>query len=169
MQKRTLKTLTAILTLSFLLGFPGCAKPVSCEILAERFADALMRGSGEDALSLMPEEILNYMYENEKRNPNELARNLTRHFKRSLAAFTLRHGPVRFYTCRIKCFRDYSEESLARLNARCRQYRFTANAARELTIAITLTLESGAEVSLSFSLEIFRIGANWYLGDRYGI
>lgn len=167
MQKKTRRYLAAVLIFTFLSCLCGCAKPVSCEVLAERFADALMRADGEKALLLMPEEMLSYLSDRENQNRQELAQRFSKQLRQRLASFGLRYGTVRSYSCRIKRFRDYSEEDLTRLNSRYQKYRFTADAARELTIMITLTLENGTKLSTFFSLEIFRIGRSWYMDCRH--
>lgn len=159
MQKKTLRFLTIIFICSLLFG---CAKPVSCETLAERFVDALMHADGEAALSLMPEEMPAYLSDTGNLSREDIARSLTEHFQQFLATRLLRHGPVQSYACRIKRFRDYPERELARLNSCYQKYCFTADAAKELTIVITLTLKNGEKFSVLFTLEIFRIGRDWY-------
>lgn len=167
MQKKIFRSLTIVLIAAVFSGFVGCAKPVSYEILAARFTDALMRGDGEAALRLMPEEMLSYLSDQGGQSREEIARSLSDHFRQRLLSCSRRHGPIRSYTWRIKRFRDYPEEKLLRLNSRCQKYRFTADAAKELTLLITLTLENQSVVSVFFSLEIFRIGRSWYTDGRY--
>lgn len=165
MQKTTLRFLTAALTLTLLFGLFGCAKPVSCETLAERFTDALIHDDGDAALSLMPEKMLSSILESENQNRQEAAQCLANYFRQCMISHLPEYASMQFYTCRIKRYRDYSAEELIRLNSRYQKYQITADAARELTVVISFTPENGTKLSTSFSLEVFCIGQDWYMNS----
>lgn len=153
----------AVVVLTVLIIAISLLRGRSYASTVNKFIEASLTADGKTIVSLVPDEVVKLVCEDEDMTKSEFTEYLTEELADALESYYSYFDEWN-YSYKIIETEDYSSKALKLLKENYEdEFDVTIKAAKTVTVKVTITADEDNEVSNSLKIEVVQVGNSWYV------